>query len=1017
MPRLAILAPKEQKIFGSPPSFSAETREKVFKLTSYEHQLANSVTKPNNRVCFVMQLIYFKHSARLFNSKQFVAKDVEYAAKILNLSLADISLESYPQQTALNHQKKILEYLGWQKLNHTTNNILKREIELHASQQKQPKDILYLVEKFLIGNKLVIPSYYLLCEYIGNAFNNQEAKYISILKKLMLKEHEKLLSKLINTGKENRVSAISYIQNLNQSERSNTINDSVKTYNMLKSLNNNFEKIHKALNLSPDAIMYHAIWVEKSKLFQLKQFANKHKMYLYLISYISHELHKRTDFMVELVMKSVRSIVGKSIKAAELKAIDDNKINAKIISQLCDVTISSAAIIKKISEIVSETGTSSTKKVDMIEALISSHGDIKSKISPDDYKQVESYSNHHVKDKYYFQALTKNSLKLQRKLSKVIKCLELSHDRGSKLWDALDYFVAEDKVSEDAPTDFLSANEQRYLRKDNGAFNVSLYKALFFDHVSREIKTGKLYSNYSYQFASMDSYLINYSNWCEDKAIILKYCSLNKFVNFDNTMQSLQEMLHLRLEQVNKNYTNGDNSHLTMKNNKVMIRTPKINYSEEEYISYMFEKNDYIPILNILADINHLTDFTKSFVHHNVKNVKMDPTQETIFAGLIGRGCNIGINRMANISRGITEDILRNTVNWFFSLENIQEANNKVLGLLNKLKLPAIHKDQHNKTHTSSDGQKISVSVSSIHANYSFKYCGKDQGVSVYSFIDERNALFYDTIISPTEREAAYVIDGLMANKVVKSDLHSTDTHGFTEIIFAITHLIDVSFAPRIKRIAEQNIYGFKTKKQYQKIYTSIYPDKKINLDIIEKRWDSVLRIVATILQRKCSASQLLKRLNSYSHDNPNYKALKEFGRIIKSIFILTYYDDLALRQKIEKQLNKIEQANRFTKAIFFADNQELKENTLEEQKITIACKTLMQNCIIVWNYLYLSRVVINADSNDDRANILKMIKSGSAMCWKHINFHGEYDFTKTDKANDQFDLDLREILTLQVPR
>ena len=111
----------------------------------------------------------------------------------------------------------------------------------------------------------------------------------------------------------------------------------------------------------------------------------------------------------------------------------------------------------------------------------------------------------------------------------------------------------------------------------------------------------------------------------------------------------------------------------------------------------------------------------------------MDPTQETIFAGLIGRGCNIGINRMANISKGITEDILRNTVNWFFSLENIQEANNKVLGLLNKLKLPAIHKDQHNKTHTSSDGQKISVSVSSIHANYSFKYCGKDQGVSVYS--------------------------------------------------------------------------------------------------------------------------------------------------------------------------------------------------------------------------------------------------------------------------------------------
>lgn len=162
MPRLAILTPKEQRIFDNPPHFSNETRGRVFKLTSYEHELIKSVIKPNNKVCFVMQLIYFKHSARIFNSKQFITKDVEYVAKILNLSLVDISVESYPQQTALNHQKKILEYLGWQKLNHTTKNILKREIALHASHQKQPKDILYLVEKFLIGNKLVIPTYHLI---------------------------------------------------------------------------------------------------------------------------------------------------------------------------------------------------------------------------------------------------------------------------------------------------------------------------------------------------------------------------------------------------------------------------------------------------------------------------------------------------------------------------------------------------------------------------------------------------------------------------------------------------------------------------------------------------------------------------------------------------------------------------------------------------------------------------------------------------------------------------------------
>ena len=39
--------------------------------------------------------------------------------------------------------------------------------------------------------------------------------------------------------------------------------------------------------------------------------------------------------------------------------------------------------------------------------------------------------------------------------------------------------------------------------------------------------------------------------------------------------------------------------------------------------------------------------------------------------------------------------------------------------------------------------------------------------------------LFHSTVISAAERESAYVIDGLMHNDVVKSDVHSTDTHGY----------------------------------------------------------------------------------------------------------------------------------------------------------------------------------------------------------------------------------------------
>jgi TnpA family transposase len=52
------------------------------------------------------------------------------------------------------------------------------------------------------------------------------------------------------------------------------------------------------------------------------------------------------------------------------------------------------------------------------------------------------------------------------------------------------------------------------------------------------------------------------------------------------------------------------------------------------------------------------------------------------------------------------------------------------------------------------------------------------------------------------------------------------------------------------------------------------------------------------------------------SRQHALYQIMKAFGQIIKSLFILRYIDDLALRQAVEKQLNKVELANRFTRAV-----------------------------------------------------------------------------------------------------
>lgn len=420
----------------------------------------------------------------------------------------------------------------------------------------------------------------------------------------------------------------------------------------------------------------------------------------------------------------------------------------------------------------------------------------------------------------------------------------------------------------------------------------------------------------------------------------------------------------------------------------------------------IFAQEGIIPIPRMLDEINNATNFTKSFKHHSIKYVVMKPSPEMIFAGILSKGCNHDTMKMANISKGITENKLNNTINWFFSLENLQNANNTVVEHINKLSLPNIYKLGNKYSHTSSDGQKFNVGVDSILANYSFKYFGQAQGISVYSFIDDRQVLFYNTILSPGEREAAFVIDGLMANDVVRSYMHSTDTYGYSEVIFAVMHLLGVSFAPRIKKLGAQKLYCIDSTRKYKKKDYSIKFDNKINTKLIEANWDDILRMIATIKTKTFTASQIFKRLNSYTKELPLYKALKEFGRIIKTTYILTYINDPLFRQQIEKQLNKVELSHKFGKEVFFANSQEFRVGSSEEQMLIVACRSFIQNCIVLWNYLYLSQVLLE-QKNEDRKLLLQTIKDGSVISWRHINLHGEYDFTATnDSVGIVFDLD-----------
>ena len=67
-------------------------------------------------------------------------------------------------------------------------------------------------------------------------------------------------------------------------------------------------------------------------------------------------------------------------------------------------------------------------------------------------------------------------------------------------------------------------------------------------------------------------------------------------------------------------------------------------------------------------------------------------------------------------------------------------------------------------------------------------------------------------------------------------------------------------------------------------------------------------------------------KLGSYARQNTLATALREIGRIEKTIFLLDYISNKPLRRRIQRGLNKGEFMNALARAIFFGKRGELRE-------------------------------------------------------------------------------------------
>lgn len=145
-----------------------------------------------------------------------------------------------------------------------------------------------------------------------------------------------------------------------------------------------------------------------------------------------------------------------------------------------------------------------------------------------------------------------------------------------------------------------------------------------------------------------------------------------------------------------------------------------------------------------------------------------------------------------------------------------------------------------------------------------------------------------------------------------------------------------------------------------------------------------------------------------YRQQNSLAVALREIGRIERTLFTLRWFEDPALRRTVTAELNKGEARNSLARAVAFHRLGRFRDRGLENQQTRAAALNLVTAAIILFNCRYLGRAV---DEMRRRGSPIDpaMLSRLSPLGWDRINLTGDYVWS------DHLDLDANGLMPLLI--
>jgi len=940
-----------------------------FTFSKRDLEIVNKRRREENRLGFAVQLAVLRFPGWPYTHIKTIPDSVlQYISKQIGASPS--SLSHYPQRenTLWDHLKEIRSEYDFVTFTLREYRMTFKHLHQLALENGDAIHLLHECIDFLRKNKIILPAITTLERMVWEARAMAEKKLFNTVSQSLTIEQKEKIEEIITSQhpSESNKTILGWLKEPPGHPSPETFLKIIERLEYIREIELETVKIS---HLHRNRLLQLSRLGSRYEPYAFRDF-QENKRYSILTVYLLNLTQELTDKAFEIHDRQILSLLSKGRKAQEeIQKQNGKKLNEKVIH----FTNIGQALIKAKQE-----------KLDVFKVLesviewnsfVSSVEEAQELARPADYDYLDLLQKRFYSLRKYTPTLLRvlefHSTKANEPLLKAVEIIRGMNESGKR------------KVPNDSPVDFISKRWKKHLYEDDGTtINRHYYEIAVLSELREHVRAGDVSIVGSRQYRDFEEYLFSEDTWNQTK----ENTRLSVSLSFEDYITERTSSLNGRLKWLAANSNKLDG--VSVEKGKLSLARLEKDVPEEakKFSASLYQMLPRIKLTDLLMDVAHITGFHEQFTH--AANNRKPDKEETIIilAALLGMGMNIGLSKMAEATPGLTYKQLANVSQWRMYEDAMNKAQAVLVNFHHKLQLSSYWGDG---TTSSSDGMRMQLGVSSLHADANPHY-GTGKGATIYRFTSDQFSSYYTKIIHTNSRDAIHVLDGLLHHETdLNIEEHYTDTDGYTDQIFGLTHLLGFKFAPRIRDLSASKLFTIDKASEYPKLEAILRG--QINTKVIKENYEDVLRLAHSIKEGTVSASLIMGKLGSYSRQNSLATALREMGRIEKTIFILNYISDESLRRKIQRGLNKGEAMNGLARAIFFGKQGELRERTIQHQLQRASALNIIINAISIWNTLHLTKAVEyqkQAISFNE-----ELLYHMSPLGWEHINLLGEYHF------------------------